>query len=350
MKSLQLLKRGVSGVVAAVAVAAMVSIPSPALADPDPTPDTASEALKAYEALKRKAEKLNEAHLRAQDDLEANRKKMRQAKRALAAAQKAEQRARADVAAYRKVVDKFTSAAYRGSRLTSVAAALTGDSVRDYLDRAATIDLLAAEKAAALKKLNRAVEKAEQAQREALASQQAARKAEQEAKRNLRDIEVRGEELQKQIDKAREAYERLSGADRAALEASYGDSATPPSTIKAPSERAQIAVDAAMSKRGSPYVYGAEGPDAFDCSGLTSWAYQQAGISIPRSSSAQSQSGTAVPRDQLAPGDLVFFYSPVSHVGMYIGDGLMVHAPQQGDVVKVAPVMWNNFVGARRYA
>src|SRR5690606_34386435 len=122
----------------------------------------------------RKAEKLNEAHLRAQDDLEANRKKMRQAKRALAAAQKAEQRARADVAAYRKVVDKFTSAAYRGSRLTSVAAALTGDSVRDYLDRAATIDLLAAEKAAALKKLNRAVEKAEQAQREALASQQAA--------------------------------------------------------------------------------------------------------------------------------------------------------------------------------
>src|SRR5690606_5698085 len=145
----QVLKRGVSGVVAAVAVAAMVSIPSPALADPDPTPDTASEALKAYEALKRKAEKLNEAHLRAQDDLEANRKKMRQAKRALAAAQKAEQRARADVAAYRKVVDKFTSAAYRGSRLTSVAAALTGDSVRDYLDRAATIDLLAAEKAAA---------------------------------------------------------------------------------------------------------------------------------------------------------------------------------------------------------
>jgi len=350
VKSLHIVKRGVSGVVAAVAVAAMVSIPSPALADPDPTPDTASEALEAYQALKRKAEKLNEAHLRAQDDLEANKKKMRTAERALASAKKAEQRARADIAEYRKVVDKFTGAAYRGSRLTSVSAALTGDSVRDYLDRSATIDVLAGQKAAALKKLNRAVEQAQQAKETALASRKAAQKAKDEARRNLKDIEARGDALQKQIDKAREAYNELSGADRAALEASYGDGETPPSSIKAPSAKAQVAVDAAMSKRGSPYVYGAEGPDSFDCSGLTSWAYQQAGISIPRSSSAQSQSGTPVPREQLQPGDLVFFYSPVSHVGMYIGNGQMVHAPQEGDVVKVAPVMWGDFVGARRYA
>ncbi|MGH3432883.1 MAG: NlpC/P60 family protein [Thermocrispum sp.] len=348
MKSLQL-KRAASGAVVATAIAAVISIPSPALADPDPTPETASEALKAYEALKRKAEKLNESHLRAQDDLESNQKKMRKAKKSLAAAKKSEERARADVADYRKIVDKFAGATYKGSRLTSVSAALAGDSVRDFLDRSAAIDVLAGQKAAALKKLTRAVDQAEQAQETAIASGKKAKKAGDEAARNAEDIESRGESLQEQIDQAQDAYNELSGADRDALEDGYGEGATPPSNIKAPGPQAQTAVDSAMSKRGSPYVYGANGPDTFDCSGLTSWAYQQAGVGIPRSSSAQSQSGTPVSREQLAPGDLVFFYSPVSHVGMYIGNGQMVHAPQSGDVVKVAPVMWGDFVGARRY-
>src|SRR5690606_18330185 len=241
-------------------------------------------------------------------------------------------------------------AAYRGSRLTSVSAALTGDSVRDYLDRSATIDVLAGQKAAALKKLNRAVEQAQQAKETALASRKAAQKAKDEARRNLKDIEARGDALQKQIDKAREAYNELSGADRAALEASYGDGETPPSSIKAPSAKAQVAVDAAMSKRGSPYVYGAEGPDSSDCPGLTSWAYRQDGISIPRSSSPQSQPCPPGRRERRRAGEGVLCCSPGPRVGRYIGNGQRGHDPQEGDVGQVAPVTWGDFVGARRYA
>ena len=93
-----------------------------------------------------------------------------------------------------------------------------------------------------------------------------------------------------------------------------------------------------MAQRGKPYVWAAAGPGSFDCSGLTMYAYAAAGVSLPHSSRMQSQMGQPVSRDQLQPGDLVFFYSPVSHVGIYIGNGQMVHAPTSGDVVKVASV------------
>jgi len=109
------------------------------------------------------------------------------------------------------------------------------------------------------------------------------------------------------------------------------------------------ALQAALSKLGSPYVYGATGPNAFDCSGLTQWAFKQVGISIPRTAEAQAGSGTAVSRDQLQPGDLVFFYSPVSHVGIYAGNGNVVHASTEGQPVKVAPMQYMPFNGARRY-
>jgi cell wall-associated NlpC family hydrolase len=109
-------------------------------------------------------------------------------------------------------------------------------------------------------------------------------------------------------------------------------------TIVANSSAAQIAIDTAMAQQGAPYVWAADGPSSFDCSGLTQFAYAAAGISLPHSSRMQSQMGQQVSRDQLQPGDLVFFYSPVSHVGIYIGNGQMVHAPTSGDVVKVASV------------
>ena len=105
------------------------------------------------------------------------------------------------------------------------------------------------------------------------------------------------------------------------------------------SAAAQIAVDTAMAQRGKPYVWAASGPGRFDCSGLTAYAYRGRRRSrLPHSSALQSQMGQPVSRDDLQPGDLVFFYSPVSHVGIYIGNGQMVHAPTSGDVVKVASV------------
>ena len=104
----------------------------------------------------------------------------------------------------------------------------------------------------------------------------------------------------------------------------------------------------ALSKVGAPYRYGAAGPKAFDCSGLVYWSYKQAGISLPRSSRAQSRVGKPVSRDQLRPGDLVFFYKPVSHVGIYIGGGKIVHASTRKAPVKISDMAGKKFTTARR--
>jgi cell wall-associated NlpC family hydrolase len=119
----------------------------------------------------------------------------------------------------------------------------------------------------------------------------------------------------------------------------------------APTPAAQVAVDTALAQQGKPYVWGGAGPDSFDCSGLTQYAYAAAGISLPHSSSMQSTLGAPVAYADLQPGDLVFFYSPVSHVGMYIGNGQMVHAGTSGDVVKVIDLAYMpDFNSARRIA
>ena len=109
------------------------------------------------------------------------------------------------------------------------------------------------------------------------------------------------------------------------------------------------AVAAAMSKLGSPYSWGAAGPDAFDCSGLMVWAYQQIGKSIPRTSQAQLSGGQSVSTSDLQPGDIVAYYPGATHVGMYIGDGQLVHASDYGIPVQVVPVDSMPIVGAVRY-
>ncbi len=119
----------------------------------------------------------------------------------------------------------------------------------------------------------------------------------------------------------------------------------------APDATGERVVALAKQHLGTPYVWGGESPGGFDCSGLMQYAYAAAGVSLPHSSRMQSQMGTPVSRSDLQPGDLVFFYSPVSHVGIYIGNGQMVHAPTSGDVVKVASIdSMGGYAGARRVA
>jgi cell wall-associated NlpC family hydrolase len=98
------------------------------------------------------------------------------------------------------------------------------------------------------------------------------------------------------------------------------------------------ALAAATTQFGKDYEWGAEGPRTFDCSGLTSWAFKQAGVTLPRSSSQQARVGRAVSWDELQPGDLVFYYTPISHVALYIGDGMIVHARTYGSPVAVTSV------------
>jgi peptidoglycan DL-endopeptidase CwlO len=108
------------------------------------------------------------------------------------------------------------------------------------------------------------------------------------------------------------------------------------------------ALEAALTRRGDPYVWGAAGPGSFDCSGLVVWAFAQVGITLPHYTGDLWNSGVHVPRSDLEPGDLVFFYPDISHVGIYLGDGLMIDAPDFGLTVRVEPVFWAYFVGAVR--
>lgn len=112
--------------------------------------------------------------------------------------------------------------------------------------------------------------------------------------------------------------------------------------------KAREAVKFALAKVGKSYQHGATGPNAFDCSGLTSYAYAKAGVKLPRSSRSQLSKGKSVKKKNLKPGDLVFFYSPVSHVAIYIGDGKVVHAGNSRTGVNVTKLKYMPFSGARR--
>lgn len=112
----------------------------------------------------------------------------------------------------------------------------------------------------------------------------------------------------------------------------------PASAVSASSSAGQAIVDAARSKIGSPYGWGATGPNAFDCSGLTSWAYQQVGKAIPRTSQAQAAQGTPVSLGNMQPGDIISYYGGASHVAIYAGNGMMIDALNSGSTVQERPV------------
>jgi cell wall-associated NlpC family hydrolase len=110
------------------------------------------------------------------------------------------------------------------------------------------------------------------------------------------------------------------------------------------------ALRAALTQRGKPYVWGAAGPDSYDCSGLVMWAFAQEGISLPHYTGSLWNSGMHVSQADLEPGDLIFFGADIGHVAFYIGNGLMLDAPDTGAVVRVEPIWWSSYVGAVRIA
>jgi cell wall-associated NlpC family hydrolase len=188
---------------------------------------------------------------------------------------------------------------------------------------------------------------------------EAQRRAEEEA-RARQELERRQRE---EAAKAEESARAKAAADAAKAQASASattsaskktsgavdaPAASSGSRTVASSPNAQAAVDAAYGELGKPYKYAGDGPENFDCSGLTSYAWAAAGVSLPHSSRAQYAALPHVSIDALEPGDLVFYGSPIHHVGIYIGGGQYIHAPQTGDVVKISSIYRDDYAGGAR--
>ncbi|MEU4804727.1 NlpC/P60 family protein [Actinosynnema sp. NPDC023587] len=304
---------------AASAVLALLAGLSLPLAAADPVPPNASEALKRYNDLAMEAEKLNEEHLRAQDDLTKARADLDQANQDLGTAQQAQTELRGHV-------DLITEASFEGARFNQLSAILVSDSQQDFLNRMTALDVLAGENAEAMKGLGDAVDKADDAAHRAT---DAAANADQA----ISDIDQRKSALDQQITEARTAYRALPKAERDALgaEGYTGHVPVPPGPIG-------TAMTFALAQRGEPYVFGSNGPDTWDCSSLMQAAYREAGIAIPRTTYGQATIGRAVPLNEVKPGDLVIYYSGQTHVSMAIDGIRAVHASTEGVPVKIQDI------------
>jgi cell wall-associated NlpC family hydrolase len=228
---------------------------------------------------------------------------------------------------------------------------MTSSSPEDFLNQLATLERMSSQRGKAIGDVVRAKQSLDLARN-------AAKTAYGKALAEYQARVAKQKQLNAQITQYKALFAQLTAKERAELAArnnggtaGRGITRVPiGSTPPAPNKNAQIAVNAALGKQGSPYVWGAGGPSQFDCSGLTMWAWAQAGVQLPHQSAQQAGYGTPVNADLavLKPGDLLFFYAPISHVAMYIGNGQMVHAPTSGDVVRVVGVDWGNLTRAVR--
>lgn len=171
-----------------------------------------------------------------------------------------------------------------------------------------------------------------------LAALQAQKEA--EARRKAAAIAAKEKAAAEAAAKAAKAAERKK--------ASSTTPTTPGTPTTGASAKADEAIAFARKQLGKPYVWGATGPTSYDCSGLTQAAWKAAGVDLPRTTWDQVNAGSRVSEADLKPGDLIFFYSDISHVGLYIGGGQMIHAPHTGTVVKIAPITEMPFYGAVR--
>ncbi|MEU6403503.1 NlpC/P60 family protein [Streptomyces sp. NPDC046985] len=256
----------------------------------------------------------------------------------------------------RDALGAVAAAQYRDGGLDPSVRLMLSDDPRRYLEGVELVERVGVRQTAAVAEVRRDVRHVEQVRDAARHELASLRSRQAELRRQKKTITGK-------LDEARRLLSQLSPQQRATV--GQGSSASPrasrsaavarqalsaPGPVAAPGSRAAAAVAYAYSKLGSPYVWGATGPTAFDCSGLVQAAYRAAGISLPRTTYAQIDAGRRVSRSALRPGDLVFFYSGISHVGLYVGSGLMIHAPNPSAPVRLAPIDEMPFAGAARVA
>ncbi|MFG3138347.1 NlpC/P60 family protein [Streptomyces sp. NPDC048211] len=225
---------------------------------------------------------------------------------------------------------------YRAGGIDPSLALLLSSDPDSYLDRAATLDRADERRATTLAGLRKAEQTLAQTRKEAARALAGLERNRAAVSRHKRTVE-------RKLRQARALLDELPGADRAAFDRASrtgrdDGAAGPMAGLPAGSARAAAAVTAVRRALGLPYVWGANGPSGFDCSGLMQWAYAQAGVSLPRTSQAQRYAGRMVPLADARPGDLVTYRADASHIGMYVGNGQVIHAPYPGAPVRYDPV------------
>ena len=335
-----------AGVVALSALLAVMLGVAPAAAQPPPeTPDTPAEAATHLEQVQRDAEALTEEWHAARDGLDARQAEAEAMRQAVEPARAAAEAARLDEENFRAQIDELAFSTFESGSLDQFNALLASASPQEFLEQMSALELLTADYRLALGELTAAVERTEVAEADANAAVERAEAAADQAARAEQELGSRKDEADRAIDEAFALLESLTPEERAE---NVGPAVAPPVGPVTGTGVGVQALRVAQTFLGTPYQYGGNGPETFDCSGLVVWSFREVGVTMPRSSRQQATVGTPVPFDQLQPGDLVFNYQPISHVGIYAGDGKMVAAPQTGDVVKYQTVRPGNFTAARR--
>ncbi|SDU65693.1 C40 family peptidase [Jiangella alkaliphila] len=315
-------------------------------ADPKPT---ISEVREQVDGLYLQAEQATERYNAATDELTEVQRRIERAQASVDRQQEAVDTVRAQIGAY-------AAATYRsGGIVDPTLQTLLAESPEEFLAQASVMNAFAGQQAESLASaadVSRSYETARLMADEEMTRQQAIEATLETEKATVEQLladaqeildELEAEELE-QLEEDREENSEIPDRDEDD-EAEEDEETTDPPPV---SGRAGVVVDFALAQVGEPYAWGGNGPGSWDCSGLTSAAWAEAGVSLPRSSGSQIGVGTRVSKSQLEPGDLVFYYSPISHVGIYIGGGEIVHATHPGDVVSVDDVDLMPFAGATR--
>jgi cell wall-associated NlpC family hydrolase len=344
--------------------------------------DPAADALAKLNELSRQAERTTEAMHSAQLDLDNKLAAQTAAEAKQSADQAAVDTATAELATFQSSVDKFAAAQYMGGRTSGMDAMLTADSPQRLIDQLSVQRVMASEMRVQMNSYRTVSDQAAKAREASAKSAAEAKTAAEQAAAVRADLQSKQSQLQIQMAVVKSQFEALTPGQREALAAvppppplpeAAGPAPQDPAIVAAPPEggippgdvappdgavapevpggtgEGMMAVQAALTRIGSPYSWGGSGPNQFDCSGLVMWAFQQAGISLPHSSQALARGGQPVDTSQMQPGDVVNYYSDASHSAIYIGDGMMVHASTYGTPVRVAPVNNAPIYNVRRY-
>ena len=311
------------------ALSGSVLASSPTFADPD-VKDVKERVHSLYEQAEQASERYNDARI-----------ELKRAKTRLHALQADLLRQQDKVDTVRTQVARAVVAQYQGQALSSTTQVLLAKDPDKFLDQLATISGYNDQQAEMMAGF--AVQAQQLEMRQAAAKRELDRVAKTE--KTLADEKAT---IDQKASQAKDLLDRLEARAAERVSRSSERAAPTAAPTVAVSGNAGAAVNYALAQVGDAYVYGASGPNAYDCSGLTMMAWAQGGVGLPHSSSAQFNMGTPVSSSQLQPGDLVFYYSPISHVGIYIGNGKIVHAANPSTGVQVTGVFSMPFSGARR--